>query len=158
MAIVSSEMVNMSNVFDETESYKEAEYECAGLPKNLDKDLFWNEQHAFECAFNDTDTEKTNFKIYDTSSVATAPNAKNLEARVQYLEDSCRVLEEKVGQIVQVLARKKINKERQSKAVKHCDLEKFMKEAILHGTGEFGVSKPYIRKYLNDKCNITDTR
>ena len=28
----------------------------------------------------------------------------------------------------------------------------------MHGAGEYGISKPYIRKYMKEKCNIGDTR
>ena len=33
-----------------------------------------------------------------------------------------------------------------------------MIQAVVKGAGEYGVSKAYIRKYMKDKFNITDTR
>ena len=52
----------------------------------------------------------------------------------------------------------KKNKERRADAVRQSDLEKFVIQAVVKGAGEYGVSKAYIRKYMKDKFNITDTR
>ena len=52
----------------------------------------------------------------------------------------------------------KKNKERRANAVRQTDLEKFVVEAVVKGAGEYGVSKPYIRKYMKEKCDISDRR
>ena len=96
--------------------------------------------------------------IVSTSSADNIASLTNMEARMSDVEARCRVLEITVEQMAQICLKKKSNKQKNSKAVKQRDLEQFIREAVIKGCGDFGVSKPYIRKYIKEKCNIEDTR
>ena len=109
-----------------------------------------------------SDVEEALSDIGETSSVMDASfeiakNSSDLAARVEQLELRMAISENKISELMIGYVWKKNNKERRANAVRQIDLEKFVVEAVVHGAGEYGVSKPYIRKYMKEKCNISDT-
>ena len=113
--------------------------------------------------FDTSDAEDAQSDIAETSSVLNASftvnqNPRDLEARIEHLELRLSIYERKVEELANVSARKKKNKEKQESAIAKSDLERYVIEAVKHGAGEYGVSKPYIRKYMKEKCFVDDTR
>ena len=131
-----------------------------GSTKNLATEVS-DEQEA--AVFDTSDAEDAQSDIAETSSVLNASftidqNPRNLVARIEHLELRLAIYERKVEALANVSARKKRNREKQESAISRSDLERYVIEAVKHGAGEYGVSKPYIRKYMKEKCSVGDTR
>ena len=131
-----------------------------GSPKNLKADMM---DPGIETISDISGVEDTQSDVDESSSVENgsfrvAENSRDLAARVEQLEMRLAIYEHKVEGLVNISIRKQKNRKKQENKIEKRDLERHIIEAVTHGAGEYGVSKPYIRKYMKEKCSVGDTR